>query len=114
MTKIVRLLLIILILPSCKNNTSGHVVFDYSGWTNYAGTKDGSRYSSNDQITAENVHQLKIAWTYSTHDADTGNRSQNQCNPIVIDGILYGTSPRLKLFAIDAATGIQKWIFDPS
>jgi len=103
---------ILLILISCKNSNT--LKKDYSSWTTYAGTKDGSRYSSNDQITGENVHQLKVAWTYSTHDRDTSNKSQNQCNPIVIDGILYGTSPRLKLFAIDATTGIQKWIFDPS
>src|SRR3954462_1925040 len=97
---------------SCQNFNDKDVE-NYKGWTNYAGTKDGNRYSSNEQINTENVHRLTVAWTYSTHDADTGNRSQNQCNPIVIGGILYGTSPRLKLFAIDAASGIQKWIFDP-
>src|SRR5687767_8365327 len=87
---------------------------DYSGWKTYAGTKDGSRYSSNEQFDKQNVSRLTIAWRYSTHDKDTGNRSQNQCNPIVVDGVLYGTSPRLKLFALDAATGKQRWIFDPA
>ncbi|MBE7169461.1 MAG: PQQ-binding-like beta-propeller repeat protein [Williamsia sp.] len=86
----------------------------YQGWKTYAGSKDGLRYSSLDQINAGNVSQLQVAWTFSTHDKDTGNRSQNQCNPIVVDGILYGTSPRLKLFALDAATGGQKWLFDPA
>ncbi len=116
MTKIAGHFLIILIFLnsfSCKNVSSDNSKTDYSGWSNYAGTKDGSRYSSNEQITTENVHQLTIAWTFSTHDADSGNRSQNQCNPIVINGILYGTSPRLKLFAIDALNGTPKWIFDP-
>jgi quinoprotein glucose dehydrogenase len=93
-------------------NSSSH--HDYSGWTNYAGSKEGNRYSSNDQINLQNVGQLEVAWTYSTNDKDTANRSQNQCNPIVVDGVLYGTSPRLKLFAINAATGKQKWIFDPA
>jgi len=37
-----------------------------------------------------------------------------QCNPIVIDGILYVTSSKLKLFALDPATGKQKWVFDPT
>lgn len=78
---------------------------DYSGWRAYAGSKDGIRYSSNDQINDENVSQLQVAWTYSSNDKDTGDRSQIQCNPIVIDGVLYGTSPRLKLFALNAATG---------
>lgn len=87
---------------------------DYSGWTTYAGSKDGIRYSSDTSINPYNVTQLKVAWTYSSGDKDTGNHSQNQCNPIVIDGILYGVSPRLKLFALDAATGQQKWLFDPA
>jgi quinoprotein glucose dehydrogenase len=87
---------------------------EYSGWRTYAGTKDGIRYSSNDQLNRKNVWRLTIAWRYSTNDKDTGNRSQNQCNPIVVDGVLYATSPRMKLFALDAATGKEKWLFDPA
>ncbi len=86
----------------------------YTGWENYAGTKDGLRYSSNTQINTNNVHKLKIAWRYSSHDKDSLNRSQNQCNPIVIDGILYGVSPKLKLLALDAVTGEERWVFDPA
>jgi quinoprotein glucose dehydrogenase len=97
---------------SCKENAVD--VNEYNGWKAYAGTKDGMRYSSNHQINTGNVAQLQIAWSYSTHDKDTGNRTQNQCNPIMVDGVLYGTSPRLKLFALDAATGEQKWLFDPA
>ncbi|WP_162053220.1 outer membrane protein assembly factor BamB family protein [Pontibacter pamirensis] len=86
----------------------------YSGWPTYAGSKAGNRYSSNEQITPENVDQLEIAWRYSTGDKDPENHSQIQCNPIIVDGLLYGTSPFLKLFALDAATGEQKWLFDPA
>lgn len=98
---------------SCKNDSSSGGK-DYSGWTAYAGSKEGIRYSSNDQVDTSNVSQLQVAWTFSTGDKDTANRTQIQCNPIVVDGILYGTSPRLKLFALNAATGEQKWIFDPA
>jgi len=86
----------------------------YTGWSAYAGGKEGNRYSSNEQITLKNVCQLKVAWTYSTGDKDSANRSQDQCNPIMVDGILYGASPKLKLFALNAATGEQKWLFDPA
>lgn len=86
---------------------------DYSGWTAYAGSKDGIRYSSNTELNPSTVKKLKVAWTFSTNDKDAENRSQIQCNPIVVDGVLYGTSPRLKLFALDAVTGNPKWIFDP-
>jgi quinoprotein glucose dehydrogenase len=95
----------------CKQHRSSSL--NYEEWTVYAGQKEGNRYSSLEQINQENVHQLEVAWTYSTGDKDTGSRSQIQCNPIVVDGILYGTSPRLKLFALNAATGEPKWIFDP-
>jgi quinoprotein glucose dehydrogenase len=93
---------------SCDKKT------DYSGWSNYAGSKDGNRYSSNEQITIENVSQLEVVWTFASGDKDPDNRSQNQCNPIMVDGTLYGTTPRLQLFALNAATGETKWIFDPA
>jgi quinoprotein glucose dehydrogenase len=99
------------VFGSCKKKTTGS---NYSEWRAYAGSKEGNRYSSDDQITLSNVSELKVAWTYSLNDKDTSNHSQNQCNPIEIDGVLYGTSPKLKLFALDAATGEQKWIFDPA
>ncbi|ULQ51520.1 pyrroloquinoline quinone-dependent dehydrogenase [Flavihumibacter fluvii] len=104
-------LVILLLLNSCSEQPPKT---DYSGWTAYAGSKDGSRYSSNTGINIENVAQLKVAWEYSSNDKDTGNRTQNQCNPIVVDGILYGTSPKMKLFALDAVTGKEKWVFDPA
>ncbi|WP_295671492.1 PQQ-binding-like beta-propeller repeat protein [uncultured Mucilaginibacter sp.] len=105
------LLAALCLIISCKKHVS---LSGHSGWSTYAGSKDGNRYSSNNQITLQNVSQLKAAWTYSSADKDSANRSQNQCNPIMVDGVLYGTSPKLKLFALDAATGEQKWLFDPA
>jgi quinoprotein glucose dehydrogenase len=102
----------LLFLISCQERSA--TTSPYSEWKTYAGSKDGSRYSSNDQITLQNVAQLQVAWTFSSNDKDPDNHSQNQCNPIMVDGILYGTSPRLKLLALDAATGMEKWIFDPA
>ncbi|AHM60495.1 quinoprotein glucose dehydrogenase [Flammeovirgaceae bacterium 311] len=87
---------------------------DHSGWRTYAGTKAGNRYSSNEQINTQNVAQLEVAWRYSTGDKDPDDHSQIQCNPIMVDGVLYGTSPFLMLFALDAATGQEKWLFDPA
>lgn len=86
----------------------------YGSWSAYAGSKDGIRYSSLEQLTPKNVSQLQVAWTYSSQDKDPDNRSQNQCNPIVVDGVMYGTSPRLKLLALNASTGAPNWVFDPA
>jgi quinoprotein glucose dehydrogenase len=83
-------------------------------WSIYGGDKEASRYSSLTQIHKENVKNLKIAWVYRTGDADTvNNRSQIQCQPIVVNGVLYASSPQKKFFALDGATGKSLWIFDP-
>ena len=84
----------------------------YTSWEVYNGTKEGIKYSSITQIDTTNVDQLTIAWIYHTGDADTAHASQIQCNPVVVDGTLYGVSPQMKLFAIDAATGEKRWVFD--
>ncbi|HYH56525.1 MAG TPA: PQQ-binding-like beta-propeller repeat protein, partial [Anseongella sp.] len=87
---------------------------NYSSWETYGGGSGESiRYSSLNEINTSNVSRLQVAWKYSTGDADTGRNSQIQCNPVIVDGIMYGTSPQLKLFALDAATGRERWVFDP-
>jgi len=98
--------LFIALLFSCKNDT-------YEHWTTYNGTKAGLKYSSLKQIDTSNVQQLTVAWEYHTGDVDTANHSQIQCNPIMVNDVLYVISPQLKLAALDAATGQQKWVFDP-
>lgn len=83
-------------------------------WPAYLGDPGATHYSSLRQITPKNVGQLRPAWTFNTGDADPQNRSQIQCNPLIVDGVLYGSSPKLKLFALDAATGRELWRFDPA
>jgi quinoprotein glucose dehydrogenase len=102
------LLLAVLCLIACTTKDS-----TYTTWKVTGGSKANFRYSSLTQIDSTNVKQLQVAWTYHTGDADTVNHSQIQCNPIIVDGVMYGTSPQLKLFAVDAATGQEKWVFDP-
>lgn len=82
-----------------------------SSWPVNGGIDNG-RYSPLTQIDRSNVAQLKVAWTFDSHDAFTG--SEMQSNPIVVDGVLYATTPSLKVVALDAATGSEKWRFDPA
>ena len=86
---------------------------NYTTWSNYKGSPESIQYSSLTQIDTSNVKELQIAWEYHCGDADTVHQSQIQCNPIIVDGVLYGTSPEMKLFALDAANGQQKWVFNP-
>ena len=79
-------------------------------WPVYGGGTDNTHYSKLDQITPANVSRLQVAWTYETHDEFAG--SEMQANPIVVDGVLYATTPKLRVFALDAATGRELWSFD--
>ncbi|WP_192347104.1 PQQ-binding-like beta-propeller repeat protein [Algoriphagus sp. Y33] len=99
---------LLLLFSACQSKTSE---IDYRDWSHYGGPEDGSRYSSLTQIDKENVSQLEVAWTYHTGDAT--ERSQIQCQPIVIKGLLYGSTPTLNVFAVNAATGEEVWRFDP-
>ena len=82
-------------------------------WPSYLGDNSRSHFSQLKQINQGNVHKLQVAWTYHSGDARSDNFSQIQCNPLVIDGVLYGSSPQLKLVSLDAATGRELWRFDP-
>ena len=80
-------------------------------WPQYLGDASSSQYSGLTQINRENVDRLEQVWEY--HSEGGKQSGQIQCNAIIIDGILYGSSPKLKIFALDAATGVERWKFDP-
>jgi len=84
-----------------------------SNWQVYGGDNESTRYSSLSQINKNNVQNLKIAWKFSAGEIDTSNRTQIQCNPLIIDGILFGATPEKKIFALNAETGKRIWIFNP-
>ena len=84
-----------------------------SNWSIYLGDKASSHFSTLNQLTPENVAGLELAWVYRAGGADPNNRSQIQCNPLVIDGVLYGTTPDQQLVAVAADTGREIWRFDP-
>ncbi|WP_460975146.1 outer membrane protein assembly factor BamB family protein [Spirosoma knui] len=81
-----------------------------TNWMEYNGDGARSHYSALSQINPQNVNQLRVAWTYASGGADTAlNRTQMQCNPIIVDGVLYGVSAGTQAFALDAATGQERW-----
>ncbi len=83
----------------------------YVDWKVSGGTPDNVHYSALHQINRTNVHSLRLAWTYES--ADAFPESEMQCNPIVEHGILYATTPKMRLIALDAATGKLRWSFHP-
>lgn len=99
------------VLSGCHHSTTFSTSF--ATWETAGGNADGNKYSTLAQIDTSNVQKLQVAWTYHTNDMDTASHSQIQCNPIIVQGVLYGTTPQLKLFALDAATGQMKWTYSP-
>src|ERR1700682_5811541 len=95
----------LLFLAACSNKKE-----PYTSWEVFGGSKENIHYSTLSQIDTANVQQLQGAWTYHTGDVDTAHHSQIQCNPIVIDNVLYGSTPKMKLFAVDAASGKPIWV----
>ena len=73
-------------------------------WREYLGGSDRNHYSTLTQITPENATQLTLAWEY--HSGDSG---QIQCNPLVVDGVLFGMTATVQPFALNAATGEEIW-----
>ncbi|HET8654682.1 MAG TPA: PQQ-binding-like beta-propeller repeat protein [Longimicrobiaceae bacterium] len=82
-------------------------------WRVTGGDPGNTRYSPLAQIDRSNVQRLKVAWVYHSGDARADNRSQIQATPIVVDGILYSTTPGLDVVALRAASGEEVWRFDP-
>ncbi len=81
-------------------------------WPVYLGDAGRRHYSTLDQITRDNVRQLELAWVYDAGEL-RGRGSTMYTSPLVIDGVLYGLSPKLVAFALNAATGVELWRFDP-
>ena len=98
----------IIIMLSCSTTRK-----PYTTWSVYRGDQGNTAYSALDEINTKNVSELDVAWTYHTGDADSGNRSAIQNNPLIANGTMYVSSPKLKLIALDPATGKERWKFDP-
>jgi glucose dehydrogenase len=83
----------------------------HRGWEFAGGDAGDMHYSSLKQINAGNVKNLKLAWKFDSGDAYPG--SGIEANPIVVNGTLYTTTPKLHVIALDSATGQELWTFDP-
>ena len=81
-------------------------------WSVYRGDPGGTQYSPLAEIHAANVHTLQPAWEY--HTGDASQRSTMHVNPIIVNGVMYLTTPSLKAVALDASTGRELWVFDPA
>lgn len=78
---------------------------DFVNWTRSYGDNGARRYSALDQINRSNVAQLTVAWTYHSKDG----KGNIQCNPIIVDGIMYAPTVGRCIVAVDARSGKELW-----
>jgi glucose dehydrogenase len=113
----ISILLLVLIgglaLPLGETGSNGR---ERQEWRFHGRDAGGTRYSPLKQITRENVSRLEVAWTYRTRELEYGNaeaRASFSATPLMIDGVVYLSTPSSRVIALDAETGRELWIFDP-
>ena len=95
-------------------------------WPAYGGSPGGGHYSTAVQITPENVADLEIAWVHRSGDVrkgairgldgfsgDSVSATAFIGTPIMVKDTLYYCTPFNRVFALEPATGREKWVFDP-
>ncbi|MEM7658761.1 MAG: pyrroloquinoline quinone-dependent dehydrogenase, partial [Bacteroidota bacterium] len=101
-----------LVWYACTPSASSFAIEQPENWPVYGGL-GSNQYSALNQINRDNVQQLELAWQFNSGDKDPQNRTQIQCNPLIVDGMLFGSTPTVKFFALNGATGQEIWRFDP-
>jgi len=90
---------------------SGTSVYE-GDWPMYHGGEFSQRYSPLDQINADNVQELEIAWRFSTQGIGPDPVYNNPATPLEIDGILYtNVGSTRNVMALDATSGQILWIY---
>lgn len=119
-TPLITFFCLLLVSSACYRDPIPKIISaeKFASWETAGGDAGVTHYSNLDQINKENVHKLRLAWEFSTGDIlrddnEYWGGSTIQSNPIVVDGVLYSTTPTLHIIALDAASGRQIWRFDP-
>jgi glucose dehydrogenase len=73
-------------------------------WSKYGNNYANHRFSELNQITTKNVDQLELAWSYQT-----GIKKTFQTSPIVIDGVMFITTPLNDVISLNAENGQEVW-----
>ena len=98
----------LLIFYSCQNPPEESNE-NCTSWKNYLGGPGRNHFSTLGEINPENVSELEIAWTYKVPDS-----GQMQMNSIIANNMVYGVTPTVQAFALNAETGKEIWRFgDP-
>jgi len=105
-----------LVMAAASRVAFGQAAGD-AGWAFYGGDAGGARYSTAAQIKRENVTRLKVAWTYRTEalavQTDLNQKAAFEATPILVDGMLYLSTPYDHVIALNPKSGTKAWEFFP-
>ena len=86
-------------------------------WVTYGHDPGGQRFSPLTQITPENVSRLEVAWVYHMKPAGWGagrgraTFAHGQSTPLVVNGVMYTSTPYGRVVALDPTSGQEVWVF---
>jgi quinoprotein glucose dehydrogenase len=80
-------------------------------WRNYGNDPGGSRFSALDQINADNVKDLKVAWVIETGPRPARTVAWLQTTPLMVEDKLFFCTGANDVLAVDAETGRLRWRF---
>jgi quinate dehydrogenase (quinone) len=83
-------------------------------WDHYGNGYKNDRFAALDQINADNVNQLEVAWTYRTGDVpkSTGAGAEDQTTPLQVGDKVFVCTPSNNVIALDADSGKELWRHD--
>lgn len=85
---------------------------DEGDWPYYHGSETSLRYSPLDQINAENVADLEVAWRFSTENFGPSADFVNPSTPLEVGGVLYANIASTRnVVALDAKNGQVLWLW---
>ena len=106
------LVLLSLTIANAQRSEAGRQV----EWPYYGGDQGGAKYSTLTDVGPDNIQRLQLAWQWKHFDEPLEQYGttpgQFEAVPLMLDGVLYVTTPYNNIAALDAETGRELWRFD--
>ena len=87
------------------------------GWETYAGDSGSTHYSALSQINRVTVGDLRPVWSWETGESAMPEFGTSpglfEATPLVVEGVMYLSTPYNQIVALDARSGAERWRFDP-
>ena len=93
---------------SVTSERLAHAAREPGEWLTPGGGPAGAYHSGLRELNATNVSRLGFAWDYAL-----GTRRGLEATPVVVDGVMYASGNFGRVYAVDAASGQERWVYDP-